>query len=271
MKRVLLFFTACILVGVIFFPAHIHEETEHQSYAPSHATPTHSAPLMRTLGRTESEGWALLIGMDDMNKTNVYGYEAVAALRDYLLSIGYSEENILLLGNASLDEAREGLKWLISHAKENSIAIFYYAGHGTRNAYESGLCLKDGILWERELKKALDDLLSNNAFIGIEACLSGNFADYMPCNSLGGPGRVVATSSGDWTLSYAVKEMGGIFSRYFIKEGLQKGMGDSQPYGNEDGKVSVEEAFKYAFSMVERQHPMQLPRMNDQYPGDLVL
>jgi len=184
--------------------------------------------------------------------------------------------------------------------------LFILSGHGTNNSNKVFLCphdtyyMGDNLISESELKQWLVSLSKdkqNPAKLGvyIDSCFSGGMIDgktddknavskfiklknsdekfNKPAKELSSiKNSVVVTASKADEVSYETSELkNGLFT-YFLVEGL----GETSEIGpadrNNDGKVSIEESFKYLNPKVvnyenlkDRQHPMMSDKFNDEY------
>lgn len=137
-------------------------------------------------------------------------------------------------------------------------------------------------IWDDQLKAWFANSPTSRIFFGFDTCKAGGM------NDLQSEGRVLAMSSTEtqnsWTYylggtqtdANVFQESEGLFAHYFVKRAVTDGLGDgSNPLNKRsanpskyDGKVAVEEAFNYAYSIVKTK---QIPVLNDKFFNDLLL
>jgi len=177
--------------------------------------------------------------------------------------------------------------WIFNHGVGNNNKTFT----GGKILQRSEIFLWDDTITDQELGDILKPLESKKVAIIIDACYCGGFADRtilglrtslflrsgVPDN-----GRVVISGTSKFRLGYASTIQGPVFSLLWF-EGLSTGQADGYRPGLfdrgvlrkmkmfQDGKVSVEEAFYYARSMLRTDEKYQdfksmQPQINDEYP-----
>ncbi|HEX9695624.1 MAG TPA: caspase family protein [Actinomycetota bacterium] len=219
-------------------------------------------------GNPASFHWALLIGINDYagrTRDNIGSYQDAVALRQLLVAHGWLPDHVLLIGNrsATMPQVREGLKWLASKADARSVVVFHYSGHekpfksdvdrdGERR--DVGLWLSDNSLMsDGELGASMGRVAAAKMWINMAVCRAGGFDD----RGMFAPGRLLTYSSPESELSYEDPKVNySVFGYNTVVRGIKMGLADL----NEDGVVTVQEAFEYGRPLVldrtgNRQHP----------------
>ena len=220
----------------------------------------------------------------------------------------WQEDHIKVLTNeeATWVNIIEALLWLDSMDDGDDISLVYYTAHGA-NFHNFTIPLPNGntinlgdIDWPPEdeedgydeylttyrSKKILapitDDLFnslidrldSEGVAVIIDACFSGGMIDSDKSTwitefsgEMSQDGRVIVTSSAEEEKSTISK---GITFSDFTFAGLQGYADNLSEGGNDDGIVSIEEAFKYADPRYENLTDCE-PQCDDRYSGELVL
>jgi hypothetical protein len=177
--------------------------------------------------------------------------------------------------------------WIFNHGVGNNNKTFT----GGKILQRSEIFLWDDTITDRELGDILKPLESKKVAIIIDACYCGGFADrtilglrtsLLLRSGIPDNGRVVISGTSKFRLGFASTIQGPVFSLLWF-EGLSTGQADGYRPGLfdrgvlrkmkmfQDGKVSVEEAFYYARSMLRTDEKYQdfksmQPQINDEYP-----
>ena len=100
-------------------------------------------------------------------------------------------------------------------------------------------------------------------------------------NDVADSGRVISMATGETQPAYVYSTAGedvdgdgtedgeGVFSHYFVNEGMLQGLADTYNSIEEEPDVTVEEAFDYAKASITI--PTQNPVISDNFPNDLLL
>ena len=225
-----------------------------------------------------SNKYALLVGMEDYpGEDNDLGGPKwnVNTFMRYLRTRGFADEDIqMILPSITKAELKEAIRDLAAKCKEQDEVVFYFAGHGTASGRQSAICLYDGNIYQDELSSLFSSLKARIILFVFDCCMAGNFADNQPFIKLVELNSIILTGSRDHTLSWGGSEGTGAiygFFTYHLMNGFN-GAADSPPFGNGDGQVAVEEAYRYARVMLRTSFPhTQSPEMNDKFFGDMVL
>jgi caspase domain-containing protein len=215
--------------------------------------------------------WALLIGINDYyggTRDNIGSYQDARDLRKHLLALGWKGDHIVLLANktATASMIIQSIHWLASKAEASSTVVFNYSGHeepknygGTRHILLQAA--DNRFIPDTTVASELGRVPSSRMWINLAVCRAGGFN--MP--GLVKPNRVVTFSSPESELSYEDPSVHhSVFGWFEIMEGMVEGRADY----NDDGNVTVEEAFRYAKPRVQnRTRGMQDPFIIDHYSG----
>ncbi|MFY9587039.1 MAG: caspase family protein [Actinomycetota bacterium] len=219
--------------------------------------------------------WALLIGINDYapgTRDNVGSYQDARDLRKYLLKLGWKSDHIVLLANrtATASMIEQSINWLASKTDGASTVIFNYSGHeeprhygGTRHIMLHAA--DNRFIADTQVARALGRVSAAKMWINLAVCRAGGFND----PGLVKAGRVVTFSSPERELSYEDPRVDhSVFGWYMIMESMVYGYADA----NEDGRISAEEAFRYAKSRVTaRTSGAQHPFIVDKLSGNFYL
>ncbi|MHB8513547.1 MAG: hypothetical protein ACYDCC_15430 [Actinomycetota bacterium] len=213
--------------------------------------------------------WALLIGINlyyGGTRNNIGSFQDAQTLHDYLLSLGWLPDHVLLIGNhaATHNGILAGLAWLQSHTDERSIAIFNYGGHedpfyvgGERHIFMQPS--DNNYIEDTVVAAELGKVRASRMWINMAVCRADGF------NKPGmvKDGRVVTFSSPASELSYEDPDVHhSVFGYNLIVNGI------IHDQANRKGPASVEMAFRYSLPFVwKRTLDLQHPVMVDRYPG----
>jgi hypothetical protein len=219
-------------------------------------------------------------------------------------------------GSATKKNVLASMQYLINESNKypDSEVFLWIFNHGSGNANQtltggkilqsSEIFLWDDTITDKELGGILAPLESKNVAIIVDACYAGGFADRTIFNlrtsllmrsGIPKNGRIVISGTSKFRSGYASTIQGPVFSLLWF-EGLSTGNADGYRPGLldrgvlrklkmfQDGKVSVEEAFYYARTMLRtdekyKDFKTMQPQINDEYPhrgllrnqGELVL
>lgn len=218
---------------------------------------------------------------------------------------GATKANVLLSLQYLITESNkypdsEVFLWIFNHGVGNQNKTFT----GGKILQRSEVFLWDDTITDKELGGLLSSLNSKKATIIVDACYAGGFADrtilgfrtsLLLRSGIPGDGRIVISGSSKFRTGYASTVQGPLFSLLWF-EGLSSGEADGYKPGlfdrgifrklerYQDGKVSVEEAFYYAKSVLRtderfKDFSTMQPQINDGYPhrgilrnrGELIL
>ena len=196
---------------------------------------------------------ALLIGSNIAPPgltTLKYAHEDARKLKDVLIELGGMEsENIDILLDPNAETFRTAIKKLRSHSEDKAQLIFYYSGH----ADESGLRLGNETIPLSEIREFLNDPSAQVRLAILDSCESGAASRLKGGTMRPGVdirfsfdpavmGAVLITSSAAEEASIERDDLGGSIFTHFFVSGLRGGADV-----NQDGQVSLEEAFRYSY------------------------
>ncbi|KYK23441.1 hypothetical protein AYK24_07575 [Thermoplasmatales archaeon SG8-52-4] len=243
----------------------------------------------------DTEYRAVLIGVDCMwrylDTIHISFHENAEEMKKILLfSDDYWQENhikILSQEKATFLNIVSALQWLNKEDDGDDISLVYYAAHGGNfkdytlfegtmferymgdwdippkdedDGYDEFLSVYRGFpIWDDLFNFLLDRLDSKSTVVIIDACYSGGMSDEDSSTwitefsgEISNGDKVVVTCSGEHEEGHIYK---GESLSDCIFSGLQ-GTGDDSSWGNCDGVVSIEEAFRYAEpEYLDRIHP----------------
>jgi len=171
----------------------------------------------------------------------------------------------------------------------NDEVVFFFSGHGARGEADDGDAerIDEAIvvhnasstdldyIWDGELRDWFNGFGTTRIAFVFDTCLAGGW------NDLADEGRVISMATGEYQSAYVYSTAGedvdgdgtadgeGVFSHYFVNEGMLQGLADT--YNSIEGEpdVTVEEAFDYAKEKITI--PRQKPVISDNFPNDLLL
>ncbi|MCK4996482.1 MAG: caspase family protein [Thermoplasmatales archaeon] len=248
-----------------------------------------------------TEYYALLIGTDP----DTYCDNDADDMYDALLDNGWKSENVekLVSIQASRENFIDEITWLDEKEDRNDVVLFFFSGHGGSRCIAffdewSGTFNTD-VMALINLNLYFNRLEANKLILIFDTCHAGSLQkkkdpmmrsssnqilseninsmktsfeeedDIVGIFGLSGFGRIVIASCGRFEYSYGAPEYQNGYFTYHYVEGL-KGSADS----NNNGRVSVEEAFNYAEPRTiedtknnpktETQHPKMTDRISGQ-------
>ena len=183
---------------------------------------------------------------------------------------------------------------------ENDEVVFFFSGHGLSgtviedndsdyidsvdsDGIDEGIVVYDSdgrqdedrspkldYIWDGELRNWFDGFATTRIIFIFDTCRAGGM------NDVASEGRIIVMSSEETQYSYVYSygEFGeGMFSRYFVNEGMLEGLADGyNQLGKEDNVVAVEESFDYAKENIPlRLEGIQTPIISDNFTNDLLL
>lgn len=187
--------------------------------------------------------FALLIGIDRFvgaTRQNFGAVNDVAKTREALVKAGWAAENIRVLtdGAARADDIREGLRWIVERSSPESVNVVHYSGHVKQTGGSEFLWPHDNrFIRDTEVAGQLRQL-RGQSWISISGCEAAGFDE-----GISAPNRLFTASSQADEKSYElVAARHSVFTMLMVNEGILAGTADD----NRDGRVSIQEAFRYA-------------------------
>ncbi|HEX9766533.1 MAG TPA: caspase family protein [Nitriliruptorales bacterium] len=245
---------------------------------PAHAAANESARDPST------SRWALLIGVNEhtgRTRDNVGSRQDAEDLADHLSSNGWRDDHVLLLTDATATRRHilEGLAWLARKTSDDSIVVIHYSGHvkqwygwdvdGDGESTDEALWPSDNqFIVDSDFSERVARVRASRLWVDIGGCEAAGFADSPMIRS-----RAVYTfSSEEDEKSYEdPSAANSIWGWYLVDRGLLQGHADR----DNNGRVSVEEAFDYAGPRAtartsSQERGPQTPVIIDNLPGDFI-
>lgn len=260
-------------------------------------------------GDGKTEYWALIIGVD---YTNCWSYDLDAKQMYNLLQVSdyWEKDHIRLLTNENATKINiiKAFNWLDRMDDGDDVCLIYYCAHGGSGKYNyfpfdlrdsgdeyittwrtenrlisrlinitknfelinSWLSWRSHIITDDYFNYMLNNLDSKGVAVILHSCFSGGMIESHQIgnffNKLRKDGRVIMTACDENETSTNF-----VFSENYI-EGLQGYADLTINDGNDDGFVSAEEAFKYAYTRTrEETYYENNPQIEDNYEGELTL
>jgi hypothetical protein len=200
----------------------------------------------------------------------------------------YEPEGIITDGPATAEKIEWAISQIEGKIQDGEEVVFFFSGHGAdgiavdgdSERRDEGIVAHDGtnifIIWDGQLKERFSQVIATKtsriAFV-FDSCLAGGM------NDVADTGRVVSMATGGTQVAYVFSkgEVGvepgeGVFSHYFVNEGMVLGLADRYfENGNHNGQVVVEEAFDYANGIIPDIYKRQNPTISDNFTNDLLL
>ncbi len=233
--------------------------------APPAPPPPPPPALRATLPNVRSSGgtWAVIIGVNDYPGVRSDLRSAVNDANDVdqaLAGLGVPAQNRLVLrdGQATADQVRASVEWLVSHAGPDAVAVFFYAGHVRKlgETTEAIVGADGNLVTDRELGERLAHLQTTRAWVAIAACYGGGFTEVLA------PGRILTGAAGPDSLAYESSAFG---RSYMVQYMVREAMIDKRAAG------SIQMAFAYASTELAAEHPGRQPVQIDSSSGPLDL
>ena len=234
-------------------------------------TAPRSARTNYSPGPKESGVWAVVVGIDDYPGEDADLRAAVADARDVdsaLAAYGVpaSHRLVLLDKQATADNIRGALAWLVGRASQDSTVAFFYSGHVRQvagdpdrdgEAVDEALVAADGDnVYDGQVADLLQGLEARSTWLGIAACYGAGFEDALA------PGRVLTAAAGENDVAYENSSLGHSYMvEYMVRRAMLQGKAPS----------SVQESFAWARAQIARDYPNRQPAILDRSRGPLVL
>jgi hypothetical protein len=212
-----------------------------------------------------------VVGIDDYPGTDADLRAAVADARDVDSALaGYgvpaSHRMLLLDKQATADNVRAALGWMVGRASPDSTAVFFYSGHVRQvagdpdhdgEAIDEAIVAADGDnVYDGQVADILRGLEARSAWIGIAACYGAGFDDALA------PGRILTAAAGENDVAYENSSLG---HSYLVEYMVRRAMLQGKAPG------SVQDAFTWARAQIARDYPNRQPAILDRSRGPMVL
>ena len=179
----------------------------------------------------------------------------LSVLRD----AGFASKNIKVLTNkqATKQAFIDAIDWLKSVENAGSKIVVYIVCHGLAES----ICLYDTAVTHRWVRDLLS-FKSHKQLVILDSCHSGGAVEPAEDGvTWAAPYRLLMSSASIELSTYTTAKYTR-WSEAFILDGIKRGLADA----NEDGKVSMEEAFDYA-----KHHALSGGLISDNYGSDFFL
>ncbi len=207
----------------------------------------------------QPEKRALVVGVSAYQPPTVQtfgGAGDAGAVQRALLKNGWSHDNIRMLvdGDATADNIRAGLEWLVSTSGPNSFSLFHYSGHTKQEAWgmaDGDAEEWDELLWGADNRFIADGELGDRlrrlqgrGVMSIAACEAAGFDD-----NISAPNRLVLAASRETEKAYEYVSAGrSIFVELLVDQALLGGAGDA----DRNKAVSLQEAVAHAAAIAPK-------------------
>ena len=240
------FIRAAILGGVVTLVACAQEAAAQGSAAPV-ATPT-GPPATAAAPRPPADPDKFAVIIVGASGEEVYAKQFAqwaASLKGALVErLGFGEGNLKVLSEnptdktaarATAEEVRRAFESLREAVKEESTVFVFFIGHGSFDGKQAKFNLVGPDLHAGEYRTLLGALAARRVVVVQTASASGEFV-----KALAGRGRVVVTATRSGQEQNAPR-----FAEHFIKA-----LSEREADADQNGRVSVMEAFDYASRLV---------------------
>ena len=243
---------------------------------------------------------ALLLAADtfeDRDLTQLRAPSAdVEALSGVLREPSLGDFDVAELVNASHAEVALEIDGFFSEAASRDLLLLYVSGHGLR-AEDGGLFLATSTTRRTRLRSTaiadswLRDVMrhcrAESIVLILDCCYSGAFGKGLGPKGrdthlnvaarFEGRGHVVLTASDELQYAYEdhgfrpvrgpyIQEPHSLFTRFLV-HGISSGDADL----NEDGVITIDELYRYAFEQMRRKWPQQTPGRSGESYGDIPI
>jgi len=241
------------------------------NFARTRSTAPRASRTNYASGPKEGGVWAVVVGIDDYPGTDADLRAAVADARDVdsaLAAYGVpaSHRLVLLDRQATADNIRGALSWMVNRASADSTAVFFYSGHVRQvagdpdrdgEAVDEAIVAADGDnVYDGQVADLLRGLEARSAWLGIAACYGAGFDDALA------PGRILTAAAGENDVAYENSSLGHSYMvEYMVHRAMLQGK----------APASVQDAFAWARTQIARDYPNRQPAILDRSRGPIVL
>jgi hypothetical protein len=193
---------------------------------------------------SDGDRWALVIGIDHFQGATRPNTGAIGDAEDTraaLLAAGWAGDHIKTLTDANATAAgiRDGLAWLASKSTDTSFSVFAYSGHVKQVGSTESIWPHDNqFISDTDLAASLRSV-KGYLWAHFSGCEAAGFDE-----KLSGPTRLVTAASQSNEKGYELSPelRNSVFTNLMVDKGLYRKQADA----NKDGKVSIQEAFRFA-------------------------
>jgi hypothetical protein len=198
------------------------------------------------VGNSVEDRWAVLLEMNDFPEgwsDLPVGFINSKRLRTTLMSLGWQSDNIYVVnGNLNISDVQEAVEWLVNNTDTNDIALLYIFTHGN--------WMRNVLLWNSWFPDKWSQLNTQNRVLLIDTCFAEEFLEPIKYDS--NPHISLGCCSFDEVSWAGLEEeglpiIGSVWNYYFV-DALCNSSADL----DENGLVSVEEAFNFSTPLVQQ-------------------
>jgi hypothetical protein len=181
------------------------------------------------------EQYALIVSGASGGETYAKKYDGWrTSLVNTLKSLGYADDHVVALSEASHDRVRDAIQTLRTHLTKDDSLFVLLIGHGTVEGDVAKFNLVGPDMTARDWADQLKPIDGRVIFVDTTA------ASFPFLRQVARPGRIVITATDS-----TAQEFETVFPEFFIKA-----FSDPAADGDKDGRVSIFEAFLYASANV---------------------
>jgi hypothetical protein len=191
-----------------------------------------------------AEKWAVVIGIDHFEgrtRPNVGAVGDAQDFRDMLLRTGWRSDHVLVLTDANATQAgmRAAFRWLASKATASSYSVVHYSGHVKQmNGHEYLWPHDNRFIADTEFGQAMR-AVRGWAWVDVSGCEAAGFDEGISARN-----RLFTASSRANEKSYEYPSWrNSVYTGLLADQGVLQRQADY----NRDGRISVTEAFRYAW------------------------
>ena len=195
---------------------------------------------------SSQDRWAVLLEMNDFPE----GWSDLPVdfinserLHTSLTSLGWQDDHIRIVnGNLVVSSVQEAVEWLINNTSADDVALLYVFTHGT--------WMRNVLLWNDWFPDAWKQLKTSKRILLIDTCSAEEFLE--PIESDPNPHISIGCCSTDEVSWAGIAEerlpiIGSVWNYYFTNA-----LCNSSADLDENGLVSIEEAFDFSTPLVQR-------------------
>jgi hypothetical protein len=239
--------------------------------------------------------WALIISVDPIGDSIASWKDSIMAWSVLTEQYNYPASHVLCLSNgiATRDNVLDTMAWLAKQTTQDTILVCWISAHGGIELFgdedseirDGYIQLWDDRLFDGDLATFFAETKSLHILSVVDTCFAGEFGgpddlervftQIRGEHSIEESGRVLMTAATTFTRSKAT-ENGGIFT--ILMSGALLGIkditgttADDFPYGDDNGRISAEEAGYWAAFHCYSHPGYGYPQLNDLHTGDLYL
>lgn len=190
------------------------------------------------------EKWAVVVGIDHFEgrtRPNVGAVGDAQDFRDMLLRTGWPSDHVLVLTDANATQAgmRNAFRWLATKATDRSYSVVHYSGHVKQvNGHEYLWPHDNRFIADTEFGQAMR-AVRGWLWVDVSGCEAAGFDEGISARN-----RLFTASSRGNEKSYEYPSWrNSVYTGLLADQGVLQRRADY----NHDGRISVTEAFRYAW------------------------